>query len=432
MTVITTVPTEKRKARKKATVAAAKALTAVSVTISVSSLLLVGCMITTINKVVATIIGKAGLQKNSVVRANGRYIRGHGLPFPEQAVWQLVDRKGDEMEFFHFTSLTRESFNGLVDLCKLYIVKHSIQSASKGPPRSGDLKRRKFQPRDVMAMTLKYLLSKAETKDLHVQFGASATSYQDYIILGMQAIVDALSSNDKAKVYWDRSIRGMKEAAKRTAQFLDIPNVVAMIDGNKLESFNPQDYLDQNRDWNGWTRDANRNLVLVWDPFGKIVDAAVNTPGNFHDSRAALWCNIYDHITSLPEGFKVVCDDAFKTQGGLKGKLIKTKEEYKGDGHKRSSYDQTLTHLRQCSEWGNNILTGVFRRLRTNLPTDNIRRGYIMWTCILLHNWRTETVGRNQIRTYFDDIVNPLNLKEEVYGSKDINPTGTQASNPMI
>ena len=144
----------------------------------------------------------------------------------------------------------------------------------------------------------------------------------------------------------------------------------------------------------------------------------MNAPGNFHDSRSASWCNIYDHIAALPNNFKVVCDDAFQTKGSLTGKLVKTKEHFRGEGHTWSCYDQSLTHLRQCSEWGNNILTGVFRRLRTNLPTDNVRRAYIMWSCILLHNWRTETVGRNQIQTYFDEIVKPLDEMDKT--NKDI------------
>ena len=162
----------------------------------------------------------------------------------------------------------RESFNSLVKLCQVYIFQHTIQPNSKGPPRRGDLARRKVKPRDAIAMTIKYLLSKAEPKDIHVQFGVSATTFHDYIILGMQAIIDCLSVNDKGRVFWDRSVESMNRAAERTALFLDIPNVVAMMDGNKLESFNPQDPVLQNRDWNGWTKDANQNLVLVWDPFG--------------------------------------------------------------------------------------------------------------------------------------------------------------------
>lgn len=69
-----------------------------------------------------------------------------------------------------------------------------------------------------------------------------------------------------------------------------------------------------------------------------------------------------------------------------------------------------LTHLRQCSEWGNQVLVGVFRRLKVKLETDNISRAQLLWACILLHNFRTETVQRNQIRTYFEKI----NENEEI------------------
>ena len=148
----------------------------------------------------------------------------------------------------------------------------------------------------------------------------------------------------------------------------------------------------------------NCNIILVWDPFGKIVDASINLPGSFHDSRAAWWCKLYKHFEDLPDPYKCVCDDAFCTSGAMSGKLVKTTENYQ-EGVARSLYGQSLTHLRQCSEWGNNILTGCWRRLRTKLPTDNVACAQIIWVCILLHNWRMETIGRNQIRTYFNDII---------------------------
>jgi hypothetical protein len=114
---------------------------------------------------------------------------------------------------------------------------------------------------------------------------------------------------------------------------------------------------------------------------------------------------IYDHIKNVPSPYKTVCDDAFYTQGDLEGKLVKTKEKYLGEGHTRDGYDQSLTHLRQCSEWGNEILFGCWRRLKTKLPTNNTARARLQWCCILLHNFRTEKVGRNQIRTYFEEVI---------------------------
>ena len=96
-------------------------------------------------------------------------------------------------------------------------------------------------------------------------------------------------------------MESMSAASQQTSLFLDIPDVVAMVDGTKIETKSPQDLVQQNRDYNGWTKSVNRNMVLVWDPFGKIVDAAINLPGCFHDSRSAWWCKLYQHFESLPD-----------------------------------------------------------------------------------------------------------------------------------
>ena len=178
-------------------------------------------------------------------------------------------------------------------------------------------------------------------------------------------------NHPKMRVMWDRSRENLTKMAERTAGFLDIPGVVGMIDGRKMTSMHPEGFLEQNRDYNGWTKEVNRNVVLLWDPCGKVVDAVVNTPGNFHDSKSTLWGNIYDHIVALPEGFIVVCDSAFETRGSLDGKLIKLKSDNRGFAE--TSHDQSLTHLRQSSEWGNGVLCNSWRRLKTRLPRH--RRG---------------------------------------------------------
>ena len=99
----------------------------------------------------------------------------------------------------------------------------------------------------------------------------------------------------------------------------------------------------------------------------------------------------------------VVCDSAFETRGELKGKLVKLKGE--NEGFAEMSYEKSLTHLRQASEWGNGMLVNAWRRLKAPLPTNNKKRAPLMWSCILMHNFRTETCERNQILTYFDNII---------------------------
>ena len=90
--------------------------------------------------------------------------------------------------------------------------------------------RRIFGPRDIIAMTLKYLTSVAESKDLHVQFGATASAYSYHVNYGIECIINCCIGHPDARVFWDRSIANMERCARRTSMFLDISGVVAMID----------------------------------------------------------------------------------------------------------------------------------------------------------------------------------------------------------
>ena len=343
------------------------------------------------------------------------------IPDPSTSVWRTIDEKGRDREFLFFTSLTRPSFNLLVELISSNLESHPIKAAY-GKPKKKHLSRRLFSNRDIVAMLLKSMTTVAEPKDLYVQFGATATSFHDYVELGMRCIIQTLSDDPRAKVYWDRSEDALQKAAERTKSFLSIPNVVGMLDGMKKSSLSPKDPKDQNKDYNGWTGDTNRNVLLLWDPMGKIVDAVVNSPGSFHDSKAARWGEVYDHIGTLPPKYKVVCDSAFSCGGELGDRLVKTKLKTQltddnnnkmDDANDIVQYESQLTHLRQSSEWGNHVLVDTFRRLHRRLPTDNVSRGYILWTCILLCNYRTETMGRNQIRTYFDYLQSKIESDNE-------------------
>jgi hypothetical protein len=60
------------------------------------------------------------------------------------------------------------------------------------------------------------------------------------------------------------------------------------------------------------------------------------------------------------------------------------------------------TSFRQASEWGMRGLQGTFPRCKKRLPLDNRKRRRVLECIILVHNFRTEIVGRNQITAVFD------------------------------
>ena len=58
--------------------------------------------------------------------------------------------------------------------------------------------------------------------------------------------------------------------------------------------------------------------------------------------------------------------------------------------------------LRQSSEWGMRSLQGTFTRMKSRLTLIKRKRKLILSVIILLHNFRTEVVGLNQIATVFN------------------------------
>ena len=60
------------------------------------------------------------------------------------------------------------------------------------------------------------------------------------------------------------------------------------------------------------------------------------------------------------------------------------------------------TSLRQASEWGMRGLQGTFPRCKKRLPSDDKLRRLVLDAIILVHNFRTDYVGYNQIKSVFD------------------------------
>ena len=58
--------------------------------------------------------------------------------------------------------------------------------------------------------------------------------------------------------------------------------------------------------------------------------------------------------------------------------------------------------LCQASEWGMRGLQGTFPRFKKRRPGNAFKRSLVIKSIVFIHNFRTEIVGLNQIRTIFD------------------------------
>ena len=83
-------------------------------------------------------------------------------------------------------------------------------------------------------MGLKYLLSAASMKDILVQFGAFVQTYSGMVQVAIEAFVKCVWEPNLGKVHWDLSLENAARCVQRNKLFLDIPNVITMVDGDKL------------------------------------------------------------------------------------------------------------------------------------------------------------------------------------------------------
>jgi hypothetical protein len=56
----------------------------------------------------------------------------------------------------------------------------------------------------------------------------------------------------------------------------------------------------------------------------------------------------------------------------------------------------------QASEWGMRGLQGSFPRFKKRLPGNPVKQKLVIQSIVLVHNFRSEIVELNQIRTVFD------------------------------
>jgi hypothetical protein len=148
------------------------------------------------------------------------------------------------------------------------------------------------------------------------------------------------------------------------------------------------------------------NNVFCFSPEGKVIYAAVNYPGSWHDSSV---CSQFIRLVRRKLGlYKICVDQGFPRSGDLFDKFVgpisKKRRRKLSPILKQLLLNQhnRYVSLRQASEWGMRALQGSFSRLKSRLPSDLQTRKEIIESIVLLHNFRTHHVGLNQIATVFN------------------------------
>jgi hypothetical protein len=60
------------------------------------------------------------------------------------------------------------------------------------------------------------------------------------------------------------------------------------------------------------------------------------------------------------------------------------------------------TLICQASEWAKHGLKGTFPHCKKHFPSNSVQQRLVLEVTVLVHNFQTEYVGGNQIKTIFD------------------------------
>jgi hypothetical protein len=185
-----------------------------------------------------------------------------------------------------------------------------------------------------------------------------------------------------------------------------VNNIIGFVDGVAIPVQCSDDVFEQSAHYNGYYHDTTVNNVFAFAPNGKIIFAAINYPGSWHDSTVVH--GLVDLVLKHIGTYAMCVDQGFPRSGALHDKFVGplSKKARRRLAPEVREYILELIaiyiSLRQSSEWGMRALQGSFSRLKSRLTSDKKKSWNILMCICLLHNLRTHYVGLNQIAIVFN------------------------------
>jgi DDE superfamily endonuclease len=315
---------------------------------------------------------------------------------PRLSPWMHLLNHGDSSSFLEITGFTRPAFNFL---------RRTIFPAVNGERRILG-RPRSLDETGQLGIYLLYLGSQMKTKHLCLIFGVVPTTADDIIRKMIALVCKKLKRHPLAEILFPDhdKMRVLAAMVQRREPMID--NVIGFVDGLSVPVQCSDVETLQRAAYNGYHHDTMCNNVFAFSPEGKVIYAATNFPGSWHDSSVA---STFVNLVIERIGYYALCvDQGFPRSGELFDKFVgplsvknKRKLNPESAPYIISMHDRYIS-LRQASEWGMRALQGTFSRLKSRMTSNTKKRGQIILGVVLLNNLRTELVGLNQIATVFN------------------------------
>jgi hypothetical protein len=335
------------------------------------------------------------IHANNSVR-NRSYLHRCALLAPAESPWTKLYRYGDASSFLTMTGMSRQAFLQLFDV--LFIDGHQQRYRGGQPPL--------MDPIAQLGLYLFFVGSTMGIKHLCLIFGVTPSVCSRTITAMLSLVVQKFKIHPWARVKFPDVDQMASFARQIKSREPEVDDVIGFMDGLLLTSECTSEMLEQNSMYNGYHSDTMVNNLIANGPDGKVFLCAVNFPANWHDG--SITANILPYIHERISSYKMCVDQGFPRSGDaaqiLVGPISRRQARRLAANLRIYLIKISIVYvsLRQASEWGMRGLQGTFPRYKKRLPGNPVKRKLVIQSIVLVHNFRTEIVGLNQIRTVFD------------------------------
>jgi len=325
---------------------------------------------------------------------NRTYLHRCALLSHAESPWSKLYHYGDESSFLNLTGLSRQAFNQLY-----YVLFLDMQMQRTGRPQL-------MHPTGQLGLYLFFIGSTMGNKHLCLIFGITPTVCSRVLNKMMNLVVRKLKRHPFAQVQFPDEDKMARFARQINQREPAVNDVIGFMDGVALQSECTSEQIEQNAMYSGYHSDTMVNNIFAYGPDGKVFLAAINFPGSWHDG--SITANILPYIRNNIGTYKMCVDQGFPRGGDAAYILvgpISRKQARRLAANLRPyllRLSNVYVSLRQASEWGMRGMQGSFPRCKKRLPGSAQKRQLVITGIVLIHNFRTEIVGLNQINTVFD------------------------------
>lgn len=312
---------------------------------------------------------------------------------PKDSAWNRLYRHGDDSSFLKITGFTRHAFEMLRSLL------FDEERVHRGRTNT-------LESHARLGMLLLYLGSRMELKYLCMIFGVTPSTASRNISKVMRIAISKLESNHFSAIRFPDQQEMAEFAALVKSREPEVSNVIGFVDGLACPVQCSDDLEEQAKNYNGYHHDTTCNNVFAFSPKGKVMFACINFPGSWHDTHVAS--SLIEIVIERIGEYALCVDQGFPRRGAVEGKLVGPLSKKRRRNLPIEERDEALRKhalyisLRQAAEWGMRALQATFTRLKSRMCSNKETRRSVILCCVLLHNFRTEIVGLNQIQTVFD------------------------------